>query len=619
MRLDISKIKKMTIDEIQETLSNVIKTIINKYNYIVLDEIILEQIIKKSINNSINQLDNNEVFILFFESELQNNINNYIKKKLEDPTESKKLINNYIEKNIKYIKEEYKNNLNELTKLANFFTIVDFIPSFDLSVDIIKNNPLINEILKEIVNKNIEYIKKDNINLIFDNEILIMFIEAYCTINKIEYEEKNNIDNILITDNITNYFREIDLPLLTKEEEYCLALKIKDGNIEAKNIFIERNLKLVVSIAKKYRGRGMEFSDLIQEGNIGLIKAIENFDCEKGYKFSTYARWWINAAIREAINSKNRLIRIPFGKNSEIGKYVKAKQKLEEELMREPTLEEISKELNTSLQKVRELHDIQLDIMSLNYQLSDEDSNSNELEDLIPSSNILEEEIINNSLTSEVIELLDKCNLTDREKDILIKRYGFFNKDPMTFQEISNIYRLSRQRIQQLEIRAINKIRKSKYITSFSDYMEFPKEALENLENYRKNIRIKIDPIIKDANEKYKYSPPKRSTKSFYDYFSKYSEEEIAEVLKKISIRDIDILHKKFGEDLKSSTSVIELTKEEKEILIHHTFPTIKSMLENNRITKIQNEVDSKETDTKNGNKNKTLKKVYIREISNQK
>ena len=346
MRLDISKIKKMTIDEIQETLSNVIKTIINKYNYIVLDEIILEQIIKKSINNSINQLDNNEVFILFFESELQNNINNYIKKKLEDPTESKKLINNYIEKNIKYIKEEYKNNLNELTKLANFFTIVDFIPSFDLSVDIIKNNPLINEILKEIVNKNIEYIKKDNINLIFDNEILIMFIEAYCTINKIEYEEKNNIDNILITDNITNYFREIDLPLLTKEEEYCLALKIKDGNIEAKNIFIERNLKLVVSIAKKYRGRGMEFSDLIQEGNIGLIKAIENFDCEKGYKFSTYARWWINAAIREAINSKNRLIRIPFGKNSEIGKYVKAKQKLEEELMREPTLEEISKESN---------------------------------------------------------------------------------------------------------------------------------------------------------------------------------------------------------------------------------------------------------------------------------
>lgn len=427
MRLDISKIKKMTIDEIQETLSNVIKTIINKYNYIVLDEIILEQIIKKSINNSINQLDNNEVFILFFESELQNNINNYIKKKLEDPTESKKIINNYIEKNIKYIKEEYKNNLNELTKLANFFTIVDFIPSFDLSVDIIKNNPLINEILKEIVNKNIEYIKKDNINLIFDNEILIMFIEAYCTINKIEYEEKNNIDNILLTDNITNYFREIDLPLLTKEEEYCLAIKIKEGNIEAKNIFIERNLKLVVSIAKKYRGRGMEFSDLIQEGNIGLIKAIEKFDCKKGYKFSTYARWWINAAIREAINSKNRIIRIPFGKNSEIGKYVKAKQKLEEELMREPTLEEISKELNTSLQKVRELHDIQSDIMSLNYQLNDEESNSNELEDLIPSSNILEEEIINNSLTNEVIELLDKCNLTDREKDILIKRYGFFN------------------------------------------------------------------------------------------------------------------------------------------------------------------------------------------------
>lgn len=167
MRLDISKIKKMTIDEIQGALSNVIKKIINKYNYIVLDEIILEQIIKKSINNSINQLDNNEDFILFFESELQNNINNYIKKKLEDPTESKKLINNYIEKNIKYIKEEYKNNLNELTKLANFFTIVDFIPSFDLSVDIIKNNPLINEILKEIVNKNIEYIKKDNINIIF--------------------------------------------------------------------------------------------------------------------------------------------------------------------------------------------------------------------------------------------------------------------------------------------------------------------------------------------------------------------------------------------------------------------------------------------------------------------
>ena len=163
-----------------------------------------------------------------------------------------------------------------------------------------------------------------------------------------------------------------------------------------------------------------------------------------------------------------------------------------------------------------------------------------------------------------MIELLDKCNLTDREKDILIKRYGFFNKAPMTLQEISNIYGLSYQRIKQLEIRAINKIRKSKYITSFVNYMEYPKEALENLENYRKSIKIKNSTIIKDDDEKSKSSLTKRSAKNFYGYFSKYSEEEIAEVLKKVSIRDIDMLHKKIWRGFKKQYICYRINKRRK-------------------------------------------------------
>ncbi len=279
-----------------------------------------------------------------------------------------------------------------------------------------------------------------------------------------------DIDGINIDDPVRMYLREIGkIPLLTYEEELELAEKIIDGDEEAKQKLAESNLRLVVSIAKKYLGRGMLFLDLIQEGNMGLIKAVEKFDYEKGFKFSTYATWWIRQAITRAIADQARTIRIPVHMVETINKLIRTSRHLLQRLGREPTPEELSAELEMPIDKVMEIQKIAQDPVSLETPIGEEDDSH--LGDFIPDEDSpAPQDSAAYTLLKEQLE--DVMNtLTPREAKVLKLRFGLEDGKARTLEEVGRVFEVTRERIRQIEAKALRKLRHPSRSKKLRDYM----------------------------------------------------------------------------------------------------------------------------------------------------
>ena len=285
------------------------------------------------------------------------------------------------------------------------------------------------------------------------------------------------------------------------KKERRLAIKIKNGDIEAKKIFIQNNLRLVVSIAKKYRCKIMSFLDLIQEGNLGLMKALDGYDVSKGYKFSTYATWWIKQSIRLAIIKKGNEIRVPTGVYENVNNYKKKEEELSIILGRDPTDSEMSEFCNipvSEIQKMKSILLLQNHSTSLNSLVNDETTST--FEDFLPTPDEPIENLASLSmLNAEILTLFDSCNLNKREKEILVLRYGLNGNNPMKLIEVAQEYDLTHERIRQIESNAINKIRNNKKIDDFLIYMSNPKAAKKRLSDFRENYK-------KDKNLRYKKS-----------------------------------------------------------------------------------------------------------------
>lgn len=280
----------------------------------------------------------------------------------------------------------------------------------------------------------------------------------------------NDFDGINIDDPVRMYLREIGrIPLLTYEEELELAQKIMDGDEEAKQKLAESNLRLVVSIAKKYLGRGMLFLDLIQEGNMGLIKAVEKFDYSKGYKFSTYATWWIRQAITRAIADQARTIRIPVHMVETINKLIRTSRHLLQRLGREPTPEELSEELEMPIEKVMEIQKIAQDPVSLETPIGEEDDSH--LGDFIPDDDSpAPQDSAAYTLLKEQLE--DVMNtLTPREAKVLKLRFGLEDGKARTLEEVGREFEVTRERIRQIEAKALRKLRHPSRSKKLRDYM----------------------------------------------------------------------------------------------------------------------------------------------------
>ena len=319
MEKHISEIKNMTQHQLESLLNPFIEKERLKYNYINLPQsIYLSEL--KEIEDTMDFSDG-EIDI---ESMIKNCSKRYIADTLEEENQAIKVVSNFIKKNIK-LKNKYQDNIISFEKIVNFFHNFNCFPPPNLLIELIDKNDTLNKILQDVVENNLEILQKYDIDSKFSDDISKNFIELYCLKNNIEIKKEDDIQEEDYTEFITNitntvytddsvkmYLQEIHKPILTKEQEKSLALRIRNGDEKAKELFIERNLRLVIKVARKYTGQGISFQDLIQEGNLGLIKAVDKFDVTKGYKFSTYATCWIRQSIQRSLGDKSRNIRLPI-------------------------------------------------------------------------------------------------------------------------------------------------------------------------------------------------------------------------------------------------------------------------------------------------------------------
>ena len=284
-------------------------------------------------------------------------------------------------------------------------------------------------------------------------------------------EELLGSNSAKVNDPVRMYLKEIGVvPLLSNEEEKELAIAVENGDLEAKQRLAEANLRLVVSIAKRYVGRGMQFLDLIQEGNMGLMKAVDKFDYSKGFKFSTYATWWIRQAITRAIADQARTIRIPVHMVETINKLVREQRNLLQELGQDPTPEQIAERMDMTPDKVREILKIAQEPVSLETPIGEEDDSH--------LGDFIEDEVIENPVdyTTRVVlrEQLDEVldSLTDREENVLRLRFGLDDGKMRTLEDVGKVFNVTRERIRQIEAKALRKLRHPSRSKQLKDFIE---------------------------------------------------------------------------------------------------------------------------------------------------
>ena len=516
-------------DQLREKLDKVIK----EYSYIKVSDEYLNKMIGDGVKK-INAGSRYDIVEAQLVEQLTVVFNDYIRKKIDEDDYSK-LVD-------AFVKKKKINNINDLYKLTELFASADRNLDIEICEGLIESNKTINNIVSSFVTENERKInngESDNNNI---------FIETYCIHNKIEMGDEiedldeDNLEEISSEEDSAaltlfgQYNKEISKTrLLTKEEEIDYFKRLSNGEVEVKNDILKANLRLVVSIAKKYIGNNVDFMDLIQEGNIGLMTAINKFDYTKGYKFSTYATHWIKQAIGRYVGDHSRTIRLPIHINEKLYKVRKIQRQILEKTGKEATINELSKQTGFSISKVKELLDLK-ECTSLDKKINDEEEKT--LIDFVFSEDEEPEEVaVNKMLKKYVKDILNE--LEEKERNIIILRFGLNGDAPQSLRQVGNVFHMTGERIRQIQLKALEKIwikSKEKHLFEYID--------IENSEINNNKILSKKPKCI------------------YYKWFKEYAKEEVDKAIEKLPKKDLEILHKRYGDDLENP-SLNEITKKE--------------------------------------------------------
>lgn len=466
---------------------------------ISMDE--FENIVMEEIEISKSDYDRHDDYLKYVLKQVKKRIRQLTTGKNKGGKDLSKL-NDFIENTFNNV-DDYIINYQNMIKFKSFLECNHYSVEPDMLMSLINKNSNFKKALESIVNRNLNMISKGNISAIFrNNDTLTAILEAYCDLNGIELIENVELTEVNTTDSLTLYFTDIsNTKVFTADEERKLLIKCKSGDIDARNKLIENNLRLVAYIAKRYIGRGISYQDLIQEGNFGLMKAIDKFDLRKGYKLSTYATWWIKQAIARAIADQSRIIRIPVYLVEMINRYKRIELQLINEFSRNPSYQEMAEAMNLSLDVIKKLDKLKDDTISLNIMVGEEDDS--ELGECLKEDNAKtpEEIVVNESIDEMVTKLISECDLTSRELFILKERYGgFLSSDKKTLEEIGNNLGITRERTRQIEAGALTKIKNRLCETAvIEDYQLSPANIKEKVKK-KSSDSLSDNLIISDKN-----------------------------------------------------------------------------------------------------------------------
>ena len=373
-----------------------------------------------------------------------------------------------MEKQMEMDKAQFAEQLKNLVELGKKKkNVLEYQEINDFFKGITLNNEQMDLIFEYLEANGVDVLRVTEDDALLDNEDMHMEEDEV----DLENIDLSVPEGVSIEDPVRMYLKEIgNVPLLTTEQEVELAKRVEAGDEEAKKQLTEANLRLVVSIAKRYVGRGMLFLDLIQEGNLGLIKAVEKFDYRKGYKFSTYATWWIRQAITRAIADQARTIRIPVHMVETINKLIRVSRQLLQELGREPTPEEIAEEMKMPVERVREILKFSQEPVSLETPIGEEEDSH--LGDFIKDDNVpVPADAATFTLLKEQLEEV-LGTLTEREQKVLTLRFGLEDGRARTLEEVGKEFNVTRERIRQIEAKALRKLRHPSRSRKLKDYLE---------------------------------------------------------------------------------------------------------------------------------------------------
>ncbi len=500
--------KELTIEELlnDEQLLSVIEELSVEYECMNITKEQLSDYMKNIVSEKISMCPSAYLhyYTSFFRNLFVLHLNEMVGRKFKENKKTSVVVGHYINNHFRKGKNHWE-DLKRMEKICNFLTEIDCTLETYTCIELVKENEIVKNALKSIIDGNLKSVIKDELEKITNCDNLLTLMEAYTMVYKVNEigDKEDDIDltkfsNMLkmdytdmeTLDSVKMYLSAIHIPLLTEEEERKIATQVIQGNEKAKKIFIEHNLRLVVNIAKKFIGCGIDFLDLIQEGNIGLMKAVEKYDVTKELKFSTFAVPWIKREIRLMLPRQSRSISLPSEFHKMIHNYQKMENLLTQKLKRKPIPEEIAEALKISFEQAYELQKWQDNMISTSTKISEE----LEIEDTLENEGeLIEDTIITNDFQMEINRLLSDCNLSAQDIEVLKARYGLDNENPMGLKEIGNMFGVKHQRIEQRLSRAIKDLRNSSQIQNFTIYTQNPEQSMRNLESYR--IGYKIDEI----------------------------------------------------------------------------------------------------------------------------